>query len=185
MFKKSIMSILLMAGFTLQAQDKPAQEADKFQYEEVIEVQGATKDQLFRTARAWFLKNYSEKATGEKVIYTDDSYLGEMAANPNMFIEIRLMGSKISAGAINYNIVVAAKEGKYKYSISGFYHESNRSTFGSGGPLTKESPECGEEEMSLETWNVIKKQCVENTAKLIEDLKKSMAESGSNSDGDW
>ncbi|MEQ8324710.1 MAG: DUF4468 domain-containing protein [Vicingaceae bacterium] len=185
MLKYTLLSAAFILSAALYSQEIPVNESGKYEYSEVVVIEGATKEQIFRTARKWFQKNYSEKAVGEKVIYTDDSYLGEMAANPNMFIDVRVMGSKVGAGSVNYNIVLAAKEGKYKYGINGFYHESNRSSFGSGGALENAKPDCGEEMMSAEAWSEIKKECHQRAAKLIESLKDNLAEAASNSEDDW
>jgi len=189
MLKNTITSVLLalsMVAVSQEAAPEAAKEnTDKMEYGAIIDVAGATKDQLFRTARKWFQKNYSKKAVGEDVIYTDDSYLGEMAASPNMWVEARIQGKPTNAGAVNYTIIIAAKEGKYKYSLSGFYHESNRSQFGSGGDLNNANPDCGEEEMSAVTWAEIQADCREKTEKIVEELKEIMSTAASSTEDDW
>ena len=185
MLKICIATVLLATSIVTTAQEATPDNSAKFEYSEVIDVEGATKDQLFRTARKWFQKNYSEKAVGESVIYTDDSYLGEMAASPNMWVEARIQGKNAGAGAVNYTIIIAAKDGKYKYGISGFYHESSRSRFGSGGDLNNASPDCGEESMSMISWEEIKADCRAKTDKIVEQLKLTMSSASTNSEEDW
>jgi len=185
MLKNTIAVVFMVASMTTIAQEAVQEKATKIEYAEVVTVDGATKDQLFRTARKWFQKNYSEKAVGEDVIYTDDSYLGEMAASPNLWVEVHSFGKNSGAGAVNYTIVIAAKEGKYKYTLSGFYHESNRSRFGSGGDLNNAAPDCGEEEMSAIAWEEIKTDCKAKTEKIVAQLKEVMSVSATNSEDDW
>lgn len=185
MVKNTILAIFMAASIATSAQEATQENATKMEYNEVVTVDGATKDQLFRTARKWFQKNYSHKAVGEDVIYTDDSYLGEMAASPNMWVEVQSFGKNSGAGAVNYTIVIAAKEGKYKYTLSGFYHESNRSKFGSGGDLNNAAPDCGEEEMSAIAWAEIKADCKDKTEKVIVKLKEVMASAASSTEDDW
>ena len=194
MLKNTIAAALIIVSITSSAQEEQTsatqeevtqENATKMEYAEVVTVEGATKDQLFRIARKWFQKNYSEKTVGESVIYTDDSYLGEMAASPNMWVVAHSFGKNTEAGAVNYTIVIAAKEGKYKYTISGFYHESNRSRFGSGGDLNNANPDCGEEEMSAIAWTEIKADCKMKTDKLVAELKEVMAAAASSTEDDW
>jgi hypothetical protein len=167
------------------SKESTAVKPEKLEYGEIVDVPGATKDQLFRTARKWFQKNYSEKAVGENVIYTDDSYLGEMAASPYIWVEARVQGKPTGAGSVNYNIIIAAKEGKYKYSLSGFYHESNRSQFGSGGDMNNAVPDCGEELTSLAAWAEIKADCKAKAEKIVQELKETMSSAATNSEEDW
>ena len=189
MLKKTLTGLCLALAMTTFAQEhevSPPNDGMNFSYSEVVDVNGATKDQLFKSARAWVLDNYGIKKQEAGVIYTDDSYLGQIAASPIMWVFVNSMGSNINAGSVSYNIMISAKEGKYKYEINDFYHESNRSVYGTGGTLTDEKPDCPEEEMSELIWTQIKEDSKKKTELLIASLKEKLAEAGNHIEGeDW
>ena len=189
MLKNTLTGICLaltMTSFAQEKADVTTAETPNFNYSEVVEVSGATKDQLFKSARSWFLENYGIKKQEAGVIYTDDSYLGEIAASPIMWVFVNSMGSSANAGSISYNIVVSAKEGKYKLEINDYYHESNRSAYGTGGTLTDETPDCGVEEMTELVWGQIKEEGKSKTEVMITSLKERMTAASSHVEGeDW
>lgn len=170
---------------TTFSQEMPKNDDGNYEYSEVVEVPGATKEQVFRTSRSWFVDQYNKKTQGSNVIYTDDSFLGEMAASPLLFVQVHSMGKNTGGGSVSYNISISSKEGKYKYTIGNFYHESNRSMICSGGELESDTPDCEGGQMNEVIWNEIKQDTRSKIESIVEDLKETMAEAATNSEDDW
>ena len=174
--KKSLLLFLIVGWAVIApAQELPQNDTGKIVYEEVVEVEGATKEQLYRQGRKWFAETYTD-GQDEDVIYLQDSYLGEIGANPFLWIEVTPVGKPITAGAVIYDIKLSIKEGRYKYKITNLYHESQGSRLGSGGALENKEPECGLINMRQEYWEEIKRKTDEMIKELISSLKTQMTE---------
>ena len=103
-----------------------------------------------------------------------------------MFMELESLGSKSNAGAINYDVQLFVKDGKYKINIFNLYHEAQKSRLGAGGSIENEIPDCGNLNMQQRYWIQIKVDGAVQFAKLIEDLKKEMEKAKDLSpDDDW
>ena len=186
---KNSFFFLLFIGLTglVNAQEFPMNDQGKIVYEEVVKIEGATKDQLYKQARSWFKESYRQSDQDDDVIYLSDSYLGELGANPYMWMEVKSVGNKLTAGAVLYDIKFEAKEGRYKYTITNPYHEAQRSKLGAGGALENKEPDCGVLNMQQKYWDEIKMTAHENFTAMINSLKASMTQTISNAKGkeDW
>lgn len=187
--KKSLFCLLFFGATLIAgAQDSlPVNQEGKIVYEEVVAIEGATKDQLFKQARSWFKTTYKQADQDEDVLYLNDSYLGELGANPYMWMEVSGIGNNTSAGAILYDFRVEVKEGRFRYKISNLYHEAQRSRLGSGGALENKAPDCGTLNMQQKYWDEIKIKAHENFKKIVASLKEHMAKSpeAGAEDNDW
>jgi len=178
MIKICISTVFICAVFFTHGQTIPLNSAGKYEYTEYKNVDDVTKDKLYKMALNWFEKNYGPKKQSLGTIYSQEPKFGEIAASPVMYIDVNSMGSMTSGGSVSYNVIVSVEQEKFKYSFTGFYHESNRSTFGTGGALENETPDCSEEDMSLSTWNEIKETFRQKVESEVLNLKQVMGSAG-------
>ena len=76
-------------------------------------------------------------------------------------------------GSIIMNLVIEAKEGKYRYTIKNIKHQAAKAGM-SGGDVYAVVPECGSMKVSDRTWKLIKKEAFINAQLVAEDLKEKM-----------
>jgi hypothetical protein len=183
--KKIVLSLFILSITALaSAQEFPKNDKGQITYEEVVKVENKTKEQLFRQARKWMTDNFVQDNQDDDVIYASDSYLGELAANPYMWMELTNFGSVINAGAILYDIKIDIKDGRFRYQIVNPYHEAQRSRLGTGGALEDAEPDCGLINMQQKYWDDIKVQAHANFTALIASLKETMS-TASGEGEDW
>jgi hypothetical protein len=163
---KIIFSLLI--GFTLAITSLHAQTlppidttSKKITYTDVVTVDGATMAVLFK-------RTHSMNVSGSGIL-TDKpadgyySYKGQFsvsyhAPQPGMMHQ----------GTVEYTVVLACKDGRYKYIITNFVHASPK---GNGGPLEKSIPECNKYVLTLQGWGDIKKATAAEMEKLIANMK--------------
>lgn len=85
-------------------------------FQEVIKVEGVSKDELYLRAREWFARTF---VSSQEVIQMDDKQGG------------KIIGKGVSSGSysimlspilyyLNYTVSVTVKDGRYRYEISPF-----------------------------------------------------------------
>lgn len=136
MKKILLASVLAIAiGFTADAQKKketplPPPElprdnvTNKITYEEVVDVQGKQADELYRKILAWFKMYY--KNPGE-VIRENDSIGKSVTGKPRFRISNPpdKEGTRTDGGLVQYTITIAAKDGRFKYTLTDFNWKGN------------------------------------------------------------
>ncbi|MEX0813113.1 MAG: DUF4468 domain-containing protein [Chitinophagales bacterium] len=117
---KFISATILFLCFNLfvNAQSLPLnEETGKVEFIEVVEVPGASADQLYKRAEKWFDEFYTnagsvikERETGKRIfgkhkinLYADDA------------------GTEVHKGFVNYYIEIGFKDGRYRYKIDEFF----------------------------------------------------------------
>lgn len=161
----TFISAFIMA-MGLQAQTLPGIDSTtkKITYSGVMTVDGATKSVLYTRA-----KNLNIAATS---IVTDKpadgyySYKGQIkvtyhAPQPGL----------MHTGFVSYTVVVACKDGRYKYVITDLVHTSDK---GSGGALEKSIPACNKFVLTMQGWADIKKTTAIEMEKLVANIKTGM-----------
>lgn len=149
----------------------------KVTFSEAVVVQGATKDVLF--TRAKNLNMIRENVKADNKAEGTYSYKGKINVN----YPAPQPGLK-HAGTVSYVVTIFVKDGKYKYIISDFVHESDK---GNGGKLEGKLPECNKYVLSPAGWAEIKRQTKTSMEKLINSIKLNMnpvSEVPKNT-GDW
>lgn len=159
-----ISAFILAAG--IQAQTLPAADSTtkKITYSGVITVDGATKSILYTRA-----KNLNIAATSIVADKPADgyySYKGQFkvtyhAPQPGI----------MHSGFVSYTVVVACKDGRYKYVITDFVHTSDK---GNGGALERSIPECNKYVLTLQGWGDIKRSTATEMEKLASNIKIGM-----------
>lgn len=136
----------------------------KITYSEVVDVNGANKDVLYSRA-----KNLNMVRENVKVDNKTDgtySYKGQLKVT----YPAPQVGMKHN-GVVNYVVTVFVKDGKYKYTITDFIHQSDK---GNGGKLEGKLPECNKYVLTQAGWGEIKKQTNDNMEILIKNIKLNM-----------
>ncbi len=170
---KSISILLLALCFTLPifSQDLPKNDDGIISYTAVVNVSGKSADQLLDNAKRWFEETYksarNRKVEGSKI-----------SDNHNLKMK---KGSK-DAGAVNYDISVMCKDGRYKYEITNLVHKDYEKTVGTGGKLEREEPKDG---FSGKLWADFKMQSDAQVKELIASLTKAMEYTAEQKNDDW
>jgi len=76
-------------------------------------------------------------------------------------------------GTITMELVIEAKEGKYRYTIKNIKHKANKAGM-SGGDIYAVVPECGSMKFSDKTWKLVKKEAFADAQIVVDDLKEKM-----------
>lgn len=80
-------------------------------------------------------------------------------------------------GQITMDVIIEAKEGKYRYTVKNIRHKSDNDGM-SGGDIYSQIPECGSMKINDLTWKHIKSAAFADAQMVIDDLKEKMKESG-------
>jgi len=78
-------------------------------------------------------------------------------------------------GKITMDILIDAKEGKYRYTIKNIKHKANKQGM-SCGDIYAVVPECGSMNVNDRTWKQIKTAAAIDAQMVVEDLKTTMKE---------
>ena len=96
----------------------------KITYEEVVDVPGKSADELYKKMMAWFRTYY--KNPGE-VIRENDSIKRSVTGKPRFRISNPpdKEGTRSDGGLVQYTITMAAKDGRFKYTLTDFNWKGN------------------------------------------------------------
>lgn len=87
-------------------------------------------------------------------------------------------------GEIQMDVMIEAKEGKYRYTVKNIKHKAAKQGM-SGGDIYLQVPECGSMKITDQTWKQIKSAAFANIKTLTDDLKAKMQEDGEEKKDDW
>jgi hypothetical protein len=76
-------------------------------------------------------------------------------------------------GKITMDVIIEAKEGKYRYTIKNMIHQANKQGM-SGGDIYLIVPECGSMLLGDRTWKLIKAEALAAAKLVADDLKMTM-----------
>lgn len=140
----------------------------------------APKAEVLKRAQNWYtLKNDKIKKSngtnsGEKVSCNLTFPFKQKVLNPVDDVD----------GTISMDLIIEAKEGKYRYTIKNIKHKAARAGM-SGGDVYAVVPECGSMRVSDKTWKLIKKEAFINAQIVAEDLKEKMNKEVDSKKDDW
>jgi hypothetical protein len=142
------MRILFWFLLALNAATATSQEA--LSKSEVIEVPGASADELFNRAYEWFASTYNN-ANEVLQIKDRDSYtlIGKALFS---YEAPMLYGSDMVRGTISYTIEVKTKQGRYRYEIGDFIHDSYSDQYDVG--LITDAPEPSNYPNMMKKWAI-------------------------------
>lgn len=109
--KKIILFLLLLPMVVFSQQP--------LEYVEVKEVDGMTKDQLFKNARMWVNDNFK---SGKDVIQIQDKESGEITGNAIAMVRCEFRSTLMFkyAAEVHFSFKLLIKERKYKYIFDNF-----------------------------------------------------------------
>ena len=166
--KKLFTLALIVFAFAAKAQTQtfPIDTATKkIAYSEVIQLNGVTKDELYKRAKNLGIAgNGTQKDDPAQGIYVYKGSISVTYPAPQY-------GMK-HTGKVEFLVTIACKDGRYKYIITNFEHIREGA---SGGKLEGSVPQCGKTMLTLAGWGVIKKQTMEYMDKFTKALKANMA----------
>jgi hypothetical protein len=87
-------------------------------------------------------------------------------------------------GKITMEVLVDAKDGKYRYTVKSLKHKANKQGM-SGGDVYAVVPECGSMNVNDRTWKHIKAAAFANAQVVIDDLKAKMKEDIASEKEEW
>lgn len=125
--------------FELWKANWPTNENGQVQFEEVIQVQGASADQLFLLARTWFVDYFK---SAQDVIQFEDKSNGVIKGkglSEIVYQSGKLFGTPlINTAYLNYTITIQVRDGRYKYTIDNLFwrYPATQYTSASEAPIT-------------------------------------------------
>ena len=92
-------------------------------YKKVVEVENATKEELFVKARYWFTDIFEQS---DKQLNIEDKEKGRLLARSSfLFRSSAVFVNEMAEGEIEYSINIEIKDGSYTYTIADFNHFGN------------------------------------------------------------
>jgi hypothetical protein len=136
--------------------------------------------EVLKRAQNW----YSAKAS--KFVKANGANSGKtVSCNVSFVFKQKLLNPENEVdGKITMDVLIDAKEGKYRYTIKNIKHKANKQGM-SGGDIYSAVPECGSMNVTDRTWKQIKSQALVNAQLVIEDLKTSMKEEVKTDKEEW
>ena len=87
-------------------------------------------------------------------------------------------------GKISMDIIIEAKEGKYRYTVKNIKHIATKKGM-SGGDIYLEVPEAGSMAITDRTWKHIRSESFAYAKILTDDLKAVMKEESNTGKEEW
>lgn len=175
---KLLVFILTMLPFLAFSQEP-------LQYSEVIEVNGANKDELFIRAREWFNGNFKSAKDVLQIIDKDN---GELAGKGVMEVpfEFTYITRMKYLTHVSFQMSIWVKDGRYKYELTNLDIIANSDNIPLGLITTSNETNvkcCGYSKRKMSEMYLSIKQNTELKAKsMIEDLQVKMSAKSKSSD---
>jgi hypothetical protein len=156
-----------MAQAPVPVSDWPLDAAtQKYTYMEIVPTDGSTTEQLFNKAKTWATLN-------KYILVREDKAKGEYICRGMARVKyISPMPGLYHDGIVKWTMSVYAKDGKYKYVLTDFIHESGK---GNGGKLENKEPACGKFTLTIPGWATVKKDSKVQFEDMIASLKLAMS----------
>jgi hypothetical protein len=129
----------------------------------------APSEELAKRANNWL------KAKTTKYVKANGSNSGNtISCNATFVYKQKILNPENDVdGKITMDVIVDAKEGKYRYTIKNIKHISDKPGL-SGGSIYEKVPECGSMKMSDLTWKHVKSAAYADIQMVVDDLKAQM-----------
>ncbi|UOQ96649.1 DUF4468 domain-containing protein [Hymenobacter sp. 5317J-9] len=155
------------------------EQTHRISYQGVVEVPGATKDQLYVRANEWVAKAYH---SANAVIQMQDKEAGRLVVKGLTRVTLHVMGMNADAGVIRHTLTIYVKDGRYKYILSDFTHEDVRPKATSVGPLEGQVLPFG---MGKKQWDELRREADEDAKRLIAELQAALNVKGGKDPSDF
>lgn len=140
----------------------------------------APSQEILKRAQAWYI----EKAP--KYIKGNGSNSGKsVTCNATFVFKQKILNPENDVdGKITMDVIIEAKEGKYRYTIKNIKHQANKPGM-SGGDVYAVVPECGSLNLSDRTWKLIKSEAFANAQVVVSDMKEFMKNEVNEKKDEW
>ncbi len=131
----------------------------------------APQSEILKRSQNWYtLKN-------KNFIKTNGTNSGQsVACNVTFTFKQKILNPENDVdGKITMDVIIEAKEGKYRYTIKNIIHKANKKGM-SGGDIYAVVPECGSMLLNDRTWKHIKSESFANAKIVVDDLKANIKE---------
>lgn len=153
----------------------PIDEYGKYTFHEVVEIPGMTQDDLFKNGEL-FLKKVKVLNSKKKYLTVDeDNY--SLTNKGSFYVYQYGSVNKAIAGAVEYDILLEVKDGRYRYTITNFiFNEYQRNRYGKYEPLNgKNTPlEMEVSNINKKGWEKHRQVVYDKTQELIQNLQSNM-----------
>lgn len=112
--------IITGESFSQTIEEMPIDESGTINFSEVVQVDSATKEQLFAAAKQFFGDTFK---SAKDVIQVEDRDAGFIIGKAFKDIQIKILGRN-SPTQMFYSMKIQAKEGRYKYEFYNIYYKS-------------------------------------------------------------
>lgn len=140
----------------------------------------APQAEILKRAQAWYI------AKAKKFVKANGSNSGKsVTCNASFVFKQKALNPENDVdGKITMDVIIEAKEGKYRYTIKNIQHKANKQGM-SGGDIYAVVPECGSLSLSDRTWKHIRSEAIADAQLVIEDLKAFMKEEVVETKDEW
>lgn len=172
-----ITPFLILIVIICKSQDLPIDpETNKISYSEVIEIEGVTKDELYKRAKSWFVTG---TGASKLSLELEDEETGKLSGKVNASVSSKNPpAGMFEVGVITNTVTLLVKDGRYKYIFTDFIHESGGlDKVISSGPLEQKKTTAKAITGNMPTqyqWNQIKKETDKRILSQVESLKKAL-----------
>ncbi len=165
----------LLFGVFSQQPLFPIDENGKYTFHEVVELPGMAKEKIFENGEKFLKKIKVMKSKTKYLNVDEDNYV---ITNKGSFY-VYQFGSvkKAIAGAVEYDITLEVKEGRYRYTITNYvFNEYKRNRYGKFEPEKgKYMPlEMEVSKLNSKEWEKHKQVVYDKSQELIQNLSGEM-----------
>lgn len=168
--------------------DLPVDETTgKITFAEVVHVSdSATTDEIYVRAREWFARTYR---SSQDVLQMDDRESGRIIGKAIFQVTHRALGANYPSGHFRYTISIVARDGRYRYELTDFYHAGDGNKINDAG-LVEGMINTTDRVMGISMqrqYNEYLNQLVAHVPVLVADLKASLDKGGATgaAEDDW
>jgi hypothetical protein len=150
-------------------------------YTGVVQVEGASADQLFSRATLWYASTF--KSAGSAIDLSDRAS-GVIVSAPGVNFPafyVKKNGTKIEDGVIKFSLKIECREGRFKYTLTNLEHANGNTC--SGGELERASAAgmCFWNNL----WASMKAEAHTTVQELVANLQKAMSNPQTIEGSDW
>lgn len=174
---KLVFFILSSFCLSVNAQDVPfpLNEIGKYEFNEIVELNGIDKDKLFENGQK-FMKKINV-LNSKKKFYKEEKE-DYVLKNRGSFYVYRLGSVKKGiGGAVEYDLKLEVKDGKYRYTITNFiFNEYQKNRYGKYEPIKgRYTPlEANVSSLNQKEWNKQREVVYDKSQELIQNLYSDM-----------
>ena len=169
-----IISLLTLNAFSSHT-EFPIDESGKYTFSEVVEVPGMPREKLLNNGTAFLNTIKILKSRKSYLNIDEDNY--QLTTRGSFYVYRYGSIKKAIDGAVEYDIKIELKEGKYRYTITNFvFNEYQRNRYGKYEPIKgKYTPlEMQVSSLNRKSWENYKETVLEKTQGLINNMYGEM-----------